>query len=107
MAFIGPEVMLLPLVVVELDVVHKALGEQLIAGIHLHAQRLEHCCRVLGVFHNGVILLILLAAGIGKHGQIVVQQACIGGEFHHLGGYEHKRELRGMLGVQKRCHNYV
>ena len=106
-AFIGPKVMLLPLGVVELDVVHKALGEELVAGVHLYAKGLQHRGGVLGVFHYGVIPLLLFTAGSGKNRQIVVQKACVGREFHHLGVHEHKLELRRVLGVKQRCHNYV
>ena len=106
MAFIGPQVMLLVLGVIQLDVVYQALGEELVAGVHLHAEGLQHGGGVLGVLDNGLFLLFLGTVA-GKDGQVMVQQLSVGAEFHHLGVHEHELQFRRMLGIQQRSHYHI
>ena len=91
--FVRTKMMVFPLAVVQFDIVHIGLGQELVAGIHFHAQRIEDGGGVLGIFDDGFFCLFLLAGGVGQHGQVMVQQMAVGGELHHLGVYEHEFEF--------------
>ena len=106
-AVLGIELAVLVPLVVELDVVDECLAEQGVALVHLGAERTEDLLGLLRLLDDGRIGLLILVGGRRQDGEIMLEQASVRGELHHLRVDEDHLHLGGMLGVQEGCYQHV
>ena len=104
---IAAQVVLLELFVVERNLVHACLGQQFVTLVHLDANRAQDLFGVLWFLDDGGAHLVFFRYRLGHHGQIVVKELGIGGEFHHLGIDEYEFEFRRMAAVKQRTDYHV
>ena len=69
-------------------------AQQLVAVVHLDAERFQRTDYFVGVGNYGFIL-------VGQLGQIVLLQQTVEVELNLLGVYHHKLQLAGMLGEEQ------
>ncbi|MCM1441426.1 MAG: hypothetical protein NC131_19800, partial [Roseburia sp.] len=86
--------------VVSLNLAHIGIAEQVVAAVHLHAQRVEGGQGLLWVGDDGFVLLGQLGHKVGCY--LVVEL-----ELHGFGVYKHKLELVRVLRIEKRCYQAV
>ncbi len=97
---LGIEHALAELLVVFRNLAHLRLLEEVVAGIHLDAERVEGADDLLDVGDDGLLL-------IGHFGEVVAVDGGIEGELDLLGVDKHELEFGGMLAVEQRSEHRI